>query len=154
MSLSRSMPEFLPDRLEAGTHNVMGIAGLLAAVRYIREHTCRELCKREQALMDRFSRHLRDMGGHRQFRHGNPALQSAVLSVIPEGMDCERFAEELGRRGVAVRTGLHCAPMAHATAGTLETGTVRFSFSPFNTAEQIDAAADICETILKKTEKP
>ncbi len=147
----QTMPEFLPDRLEAGTHNVTGIAGLLAAVRYLQEHGLREIRERERALMERFNRAISDGTGLRRFTCGDPEDQAAVLSVIPEGMDCEAFADALSARGVAVRTGLHCAPLAHATAGTLETGTVRFSFSPFNTPGQIDAAAEICEEILKKT---
>jgi selenocysteine lyase/cysteine desulfurase len=148
-SREQSMPEFLPDRLEAGTHNVAGIAGLLASVSYLQERGLWYVRDRERALMDRFVRGLADAPGLRRFYCPDPDVQSAVLSVIPEDMDCETFAEALSARGIAVRTGLHCAPTAHETAGTLLTGTVRFSFSPFNTAEQIDAAAEICKEILK-----
>ena len=150
-SRAQTMPAFLPDRLEAGTHNVAGIAGLLAAVRYLQSQGLPSVRERERALMERFDRALADIPGLRRFDSGDPAVQAAVLSVLPEGMDCEAFAEALSERGVAVRPGLHCAPLAHATAGTQETGTVRFSFSPFNTPEQIDAAAEICKEILKKT---
>ena len=149
-SLLQTMPVNLPDRLEAGTHNVAGIAGLLAGVSYLRERGLGDIAGRERALMDRFYRQLADGPDLRCFYSDRPLLQAAVLSVLPAGMDCDTFAEALGSRGVAVRSGLHCAPTAHATAGTLDTGTVRFSFSPFNTAEQIDRAAEICKTILKK----
>lgn len=148
-SLLQSMPEYLPDRLEAGTHNVSGISGLLAAVRYIQERGIMRIAERERALMDRFVRQISVFPELRCFYSEDPLLQSAVLSVRPENMGCEQFADRIGSRGVAVRTGLHCAPTAHATAGTLDGGTVRFSFSPFNTAEQIDSAAEICKTALK-----
>lgn len=151
VSRLQTMPDYLPDRLEAGTHNVAGIAGLLASVRWIRARGCWSLRERERALMDRFARQLCPVGVRSIYRTENPAVQAAVLSLIPERMDCETFAELLSDRGVAVRPGLHCAPCAHETVGTLETGTVRFSFSPFNTAEQIDAAAEICNSILKNS---
>ena len=152
-SLSQDMPEFLPDRLEAGTHNVCGIAGLLAGVQYIRSQTTDALCRRERELMDRFSRQLAEIPGLRMFLSPEPDLQTAVLSVLPQDMAPETFADALSERGVAVRTGLHCAPTAHRTAGTISSGTVRFSFSPFNTLPQIDAAAEICRNIAKNAEK-
>ncbi len=150
-SLLQTMPEYLPDRLEAGTHNVAGISGLLASVRYIRERGLWYIAERERALMDRFYRQITVIPELRCFYHEDMAVQAAVLSVLPAHMDCERFAVALSRHGVAVRTGLHCAPTAHSTVGTLDTGTVRFSFSPFNTAEQIDSAAEICKKVLKNT---
>ncbi len=145
----QTMPEFLPDRLEAGTHNVCGIAGLLAAVEELRAKGCAAIRDRERQLMDRFVRAIGDGDGFRLFLSPDPKSQTAVLSMIPAGMDTERFAEALGEHGVAVRAGLHCAPTAHRTAGTLDTGTVRFSFSPYNTEQQIDSAADICRKIAK-----
>ena len=147
-SLSQSMPEFLPDRLEAGTHNVCGIAGLLASVRYLLDVGCESVCQREIALMERFLAPLRPLPDLHLFVSEDRAAQSAVVSALPLRMDCERFGEALGEMGVAVRTGLHCAPAAHRTAGTLGTGTVRFSFSPFNTERQMDQAAEICKNIL------
>ena len=74
--------------------------------------------------------------------------QSGVLSVRADGMDCEELATALSARGVCVRAGLHCAPRAHMSAGTLKTGTVRFSFSPFVTDGQVDEAAGILKDIL------
>ena len=151
-SNSQSMPDFLPDRLEAGTHNVCGIAGLLAGVRYVRALTCAEIRRRERALLERFEKQLADTGRFRIFFSPSPELQSGVLSILPLSLGPEGFAEALASYGVAVRTGLHCAPTAHRTAGTIETGTVRFSFSPFNTEQQIDCTAEICRKILKNAE--
>ena len=67
------------------------------------------------------------------------AHQAGVLAFRVEGMDCEETGERLGRLGIAVRAGLHCAPLAHRTAGTLETGVVRASFSAFNSAGEVRA---------------
>ena len=67
--------------------------------------------------------------------------QGGLFSFTVDGMDCEAIGEALGRRGIAVRAGLHCAPLAHRTAGTLETGTVRVSFSAFSQPRQVQCAA-------------
>ena len=145
----QTMPEFLPDRLEAGTHNVCGIAGLLAGVRYILETGCSAIYKREHALMERFASYLEYDEYDKIFHSPVPGLQAAVLSLVPKRFDVEAFSDALNENGVAVRAGLHCAPTAHETAGTISAGTVRFSFSPFNSEQQIDLAADICRKILK-----
>ena len=70
-----------------------------------------------------------------------PEAQAGVLSFTIEGMDCELVGEMLGRQGIAVRAGLHCAPLAHRSAGTLECGTVRVSFSDFNTLAEVECLA-------------
>ena len=79
----------------------------------------------------------------------DPACQTAVLSVRCRDMDSELLAQELARYGIAVRAGLHCAPVAHRTAGTLETGTVRLSLSPFNTDAEIARTARVFHEILR-----
>ena len=78
------------------------------------------------------------------------AGQSGVFSVTVDHMDCEEVGATLAGRGVAVRAGLHCAPLAHRTAGTEEGGTVRFSVSAFNTARQMDRAAEIFRQIVSQ----
>ena len=75
--------------------------------------------------------------------------QTGVLSFRAAGKDCEELGEALASRGVAVRAGLHCAPLAHRTAVTLDTGTVRCSFSAFNTAAQVDGFARIMRQIVR-----
>ena len=144
----QEMPGFLPDRLEAGTHNVAGIAGLNAGVEYILRTGTAKIRRRERELLDTFVGELSDAAGLRLFLGGDPARQSAVLSVQPRDMGCEALGEGLYARDIAVRTGLHCAPRAHETAGTLQTGTVRFSFSPFNGEEEVRAAALAVREIL------
>ena len=146
----QTMPAFLPDRLEAGTHNMPGIAGLLAAVRWIMQRGTDAIRREERSLLEQLAGALRALPELEVFASPDPEQQTGVLSVRPRSMSCEAFAEELGAAGIAVRTGLHCAPTAHRTVGTLDSGTVRFSFSPFNTSRQIGQTAEICKNILKK----
>ena len=79
--------------------------------------------------------------------------QTGVLSFCVKGMDCEQVGEELARRQIAVRAGLHCAPLAHRTAGTLESGTIRISPSVFNTEGQINLFLREMREILRENTK-
>ena len=148
-SALQDMPEFLPDRLEAGTHNMPGIAGLLEGLRYVRAQGTERILAHERRLLRPAGEALARIPGITVFQAEEPAAQAGVLSFRIDGMDCEAAGEALGRRGIAVRAGLHCAPLAHRSAGTLETGTVRVSVSAFNTAQElrrlIRAAAELAE---------
>ncbi len=136
------MPEFLPDRLEPGTHNVPGVAGLLAGVKWLQQRSCPAILAHERELLGEFCKRLAGADNVRLFRAEDPQTQAGVVSVQVDGMDCEEAAAKLAERGIAVRAGLHCAPLAHETAGTLSSGTVRFSFSPFNTRREALTAAE------------
>ena len=129
-SLLQEMPAYLPDRLEAGTHNVPGIAGLLAGMEYVQEEGPEKIMDQERALLRTAVEVLRDCGAWSSFT-GPEGSQSGVLSLRMRGMDCDEAANQLSERGICLRSGLHCAPFAHKSAGTLETGTLRMSFSPF-----------------------
>ncbi len=122
-SRRQEMPDFLPDRGEAGTLNVPGISGLLAGIRTVTRLGPEAIHRREAEEAARCARGLREMG----FSVFSGARQGGTVSFLPEG-DCEAAADRLARRGISVRAGLHCAPLAHESAGTLETGTVRVSF--------------------------
>ena len=137
-SLSRlqDMPDFLPDRLEAGTHNVHGAAGLLEGIRFVKRFEQGRIARHEGMLMAALADGLKKKGKYRVFHSGRP--DSSVLSVVPLEKPPETLADELAAKGVAVRAGLHCAPLAHMTAGTAETGTVRFSASVFNTMAEVE----------------
>ena len=133
ISLSQEMPDFLPDRLEAGTHNMPGIAGLLAGVRFVRRRGTDRILRHEQMLTRRTAELLRTLPAVEVFAAPEEKQQAGVLSFRVKGRDPELMGEALAERGIAVRAGLHCAPLAHRSAGTLDTGTVRVSFSAFNT---------------------
>ena len=122
-SVQQEMPGYLPERIEAGTVNVPGVAGLTAGLRYLQREGIQRIAQREQAQARAAAFGLRRMGVRVFFGDH----QSGTVSFLPEG-DCEEVAQALAKRGIAVRAGLHCAPLAHESAGTLETGTVRISF--------------------------
>jgi len=121
-SLQQAMPEELPDRLEAGTLNVPGYAGLREGLRYLNGIGVERIFAKEHRLLQACIRGLKKCG--MQVFAG--PHQAATVSFLP-GMDCEGAAARLARQGIAVRAGLHCAPFAHDSAGTLKTGTVRVS---------------------------
>ena len=116
------MPEFLPDRLEPGTLNVPGIAGLDAGLRYLQERGIDNIFAVERKMAKLCAENL-DALGYRVFTGEN---QAGTVSFVTD--DCEATAQKLSDAGIAVRAGLHCAPLAHESAGTLKTGTVRVSF--------------------------
>ena len=122
-SIRQEMPEYLPDRLEAGTLNVPGYAGLTEGLRHIKRQGVERIFRREHAQLRRCAEGLEKLG----MKVFSGPDQAGTVSFLP-GMDCEDAAEKLVRQGIAVRAGLHCAPFAHESAGTLETGTVRVSF--------------------------
>lgn len=132
-SLRRDMPELLPERLEAGTLNVPGAAGLEAGMRYVLSRQ-RQIEAAEHRQAERCARGLEKLG----ITVFAGPHQAGTVSFVPE-TDCEAAAQQLADRGIAVRAGLHCAPLAHESAGTLETGTVRVSFGPDAADWQTDA---------------
>lgn len=137
LSMQQEMPDFLPDRLEAGTHNMPGIAGLLAGVRYVRQRGMPVILERERRLALLAAEGLKTLPGIRVFAMPGLRDQAGVLSIVPEGRDVEAVGMALSNQNIAVRAGLHCAPLAHRSAGTLDTGTVRLSFSDFNTPQEV-----------------
>ncbi len=132
VSIRQDMPDFLPDRLEAGTQNIAGVAGLLEGLRFVRSQGEEKILDHERRLAARAAEQLSALPGVRVYAARGLFCQSGVLSFQVEGMDCEEVGETLGGMGIAVRAGLHCAPLAHRSAGTLKAGTVRASFSAFN----------------------
>lgn len=132
LSRLQTMPEELPERAEPGTVNVPGIAGLGAGLQYLQKTGTGCIFRRERAAAERCKEGLKKLGYH-VFSGKN---QSGTVSFVGK-TDCEELAEYLGKHGVAVRAGLHCAPLAHESAGTLETGTVRVSFGHDATENQV-----------------
>ena len=122
-SASQWMPDFLPDRAEAGTLNVPGIAGLNAGLGYLHRVGTDRIFRKEQQAATECARQLQNMG----FRVYSGPHQGGTVSFQTE-TDCEKAADLLAGQGIAVRAGLHCAPLAHESVGTGQTGTVRVSF--------------------------
>lgn len=152
VSRQMEMPEFLPDRLEPGTHNMPGAAGLLAGLRTVRRLGTEEILRSERELLSYAAKRLGAISGIRLYRGEN---QTGVLSFVTEQADCVLFGEELSRRwDIALRSGLHCAPLAHQTAGTLETGTIRVSFGPMNQRKDIDCLAEAVEQLVREQKIP
>lgn len=137
-SMERTMPEELPERLEAGTANVWGIAGLLAGLHFVQDSGEEEILAHEQSLRCRLTNRLEGMDAVQLY---TGAAQTGVLSLRLRDVDSEDAARMLGCRGIAVRAGLHCAPLAHESAGTLPGGTLRVSFSAFNSPREVDCFA-------------
>lgn len=147
-SLMQTMPDFLPDRLEPGTHNVCGAAGLLEGLRFVKDRGPEAILRHERALRTAMAARLRGVPGLRVLECGDPTLQTGVLSLVSEAVDCEVLGARLGALGVCARSGLHCAPLAHESAGTLDTGTLRLSFSAFNRPSELPRAAAALERSL------
>ena len=133
-SQQQTMPEELPDRLEAGTLNVPGYAGLGEGLRYLNQTGTERIFQREHVLLQQCILGLQKAG----MKVFSGPHQAATVSFLP-GLDCEEAAQILACRGIAVRAGLHCAPYAHESAGTLKTGTVRVSIGYDTFPEQIAA---------------
>lgn len=131
-----AMPSFLPDRLEAGTHNVAGIAGLNEGLKIVEKHTASAILDHEKELISYIVSKLEGKSTVKLFSAEVP--ESGVLSMCFESIDCETAAQMMAEQGIAVRAGLHCAPLAHKTAGTIEQGTVRISVSAMTTKREAD----------------
>ena len=137
-SMEQNMPDFLPDRLEAGTHNLHGIAGLLAGCRFVKKIGIGPLREHGIRLKEQLLAALEEHPGWITYGTHDPALQIGVLSFRAKDIDSVELGEYLAERGIALRAGFHCAPFAHHTVGTEHCGTVRFSASAFNLGEEVD----------------
>ena len=150
-SRSLAMPEELPDRLEAGTHNMPGIAGLLEGIRFVRRCGTERIARHERELVRLAAQRLRQMEGVSVYETEAEGVQAGVLSFTVAGCSCEAIGEVLAARGVAVRTGLHCAPLAHRTAGSLESGTIRISPSIFTAPEQMERFCGLLQGAIRES---
>jgi selenocysteine lyase/cysteine desulfurase len=139
-SESEDMPEHLPDRLEAGTINSAGVAGLGAACGWIRQRTVAALHDHGRRLLLRLATGLEEIAGVALHGWDADAPRVNVLSFTMRGKDNGELAAWLDRQhGIMVRTGLHCAPAAHRRIETFPNGTIRVGIGPFNTEDDIDA---------------
>lgn len=142
-------PKILPERYESGTLNAIGIAGLGAGLKFIRDVGIENIRKHERMLAKRFMDGAKDIKG--LIIHGplDSTRQVPVVSFEIEGITAGDVGKMLDEKyNIACRAGLHCAPDAHHTLGTFERKLVRFSFSFFNTPEEVDYALQSLKEIM------
>ena len=146
---SERQPMVLPDRYEAGSANLPGLAGLLAALRWLEATGLDPVRRREAALTDHLLRGLLALPGVRAPGPGPGEPRAPVVSITVQGLDLGELALELDRRDIGVRVGLHCAPAAHRSLGTLAAGgTLRFSPGFFTREAELDEVLSTLETLL------
>ncbi len=143
-SKNQRMPDVLPDRGEAGTLNVPGIAGLEAGIRRVIQLGPEKIGAHESALAAETAGMLERLG----MEVYSGSCQLGTVS-FRSGEDCETAAERLGKQGIALRAGLHCAPLAHRSAGTIQTGTLRLSFGPGSAGEELEELEKAVQTSLR-----
>ena len=138
--------------IEGGTPNTVGLAGLLAGVRYIQERGLDEIGRYERGLLGQLDRGLRETPGVRVLGPSSLEQRTANLSFLIDGISPAKVGLRLDREhDIAVRVGLHCAPAAHESLGTFPTGTVRMSLSCLNTEDDIDRALEAVRMIAGGT---
>ena len=148
-SSPESMPEALPRRLEAGTQNAAGIAGLLEGVRFVKKQGVEKIRLHEMELIAMLMDGLREIPGLAILGPSDLSLRTSVISLTIDGYVPEQLAAVLDQAfGIATRPGLHCAPQAHRIAGTLETGALRISPGYFTTEGQIHEVVEALRSIV------
>ena len=153
VSHTEEIPDFMPDRFESGTPNLPGIYGLHEALLYLKTHSLQAINEKELSLTGYFLEQLQaldDTGRHiRIIGKKDLTDRNAVVSIQTPEIDMSQVAWQLDNEyGVLTRVGLHCAPNAHKTLGTYPAGTIRFSFGPENTKNELDFAIQGLKKIL------
>lgn len=137
-SLEFIQPAELPERIESGTVNLPGIAGVSAGIDFVNGIGIEKIEKYEQTLCMYAFNGLSGIGANIYANPSDVVYNAPVLSFNVKGFTSDECGNYLSERNIAVRTGLHCSPMTHKMIGTVETGTVRISPSVFNTREDIN----------------
>ena len=149
LSDSEEIPDFLPDRFESGTLNLPGIIGLHQALVYLKEAGIDNMRKEKMEITKYFLDQVKEIDGVEVAGKKTVEGRLGVVSIDFEGFDNSIVSFYLSNRyKIMTRVGMHCAPRAHKTLKTFPQGTVRFSFSHFNTKEEVDVCIDSIKTIL------
>ena len=149
-SYEKGQPQAYPARLEAGTLNSHGIAGLCAAINYINTITIPVIAKKEQELLWHFYEGICNIPEIHIYGDFDTKERAAILSLNIEGYDSGTVSDLLSQEyDIATRPGAHCAPRMHQALGTTETGAVRFSFSSFNTMEEVEIAIQALKELVE-----
>jgi len=150
-SYSETQPAQYPARLEAGTLNGHGLAGLNAALDFLSETGPAVIHAHEDALARRFCKAVRDLPGVRVYGDFSASVRAPIVTLNIGGLDSSEVSDELAERfGIATRPGAHCAPRLHRALGTEAQGAVRFSWSWFSTEAETDAAAEAVAVLAKE----
>ena len=146
-SYDRRQPKDYPEHLEAGTLNTHGIAGLLAGIRFLKHTGVEQIGSQEVALAQAFYEQMRELPNVKLYGD-YVGERTGIVTINIEGYDSGEVSDELMERfDIATRSGAHCAPLAHQALGTVDTGAVRFSFSCFQTMEDVQLAAAAVRTL-------
>ena len=147
----RRHPPQMPTALEAGTLNAHGIAGLLAAVRYLQAAGLDAIRERELDLMERFYRQVSAIPGVTVYGDFSRRMRCPIVALNVRDYDSSEVSDALSSQyGIATRPGAHCAPRMHQALGTVEQGAVRFSFSHYNTEEEIETAVSALRELAQE----
>lgn len=150
-SYSKIHPQVMPTALEAGTLNAHGIAGLSAALDFIKKVTPDVIRQREEELTRRFVCQIKSIPGVKLYGNYEQFPRAPILSLNILDYDSGEIADVLAQDyGIMTRAGAHCAPLMHEALGTKSQGAVRFSFSYFNTEEEIDQAANAIRELAEE----
>lgn len=150
-SYDREQPKEYPARLEAGTLNGHGLAGLHAALDFILRQGAESIGARERQLMRRFYEGVRSIPGVTVYGDFTAPERAAIVTLNIRDYDSAEIADILAEDyGIATRAGAHCAPRMHEALGTVQQGAVRFSFSFFNTEEEADAAVSAVRELAEE----
>lgn len=147
-SFNHAMPDRLPERLEGGTINVPGIAGLGAGIDYLLKNDLQVMGKKTIALADQFAHQVQQNSNVKIYTNlAAPHVGTIGLNIA--GINSADVSDYLTTQGIATRSGAHCAPLIHHALGTVEQGIVRFSFCSFNTMADVEAASTAVNKIAK-----
>lgn len=149
-SFSMKQPNFLPDRFESGTLNTPGIAGLCAGIKFIRKIGIENIRKHEIMLVEYLVKELSKLSYVKIYGGPDYKNRGAVVSLNIDNIDVSEVGELLNKKGIAVRTGFHCAPLIHYIIGTNRTGTVRISPGYFNSLDDIEKLIKALKDIHEK----
>lgn len=150
-SYDRTHPSKMPASLEAGTLNGHGIAGLGAAVEYIKRESVEKIREKEKMLCSCFVEELSKVPGIVLYGEPDPEKRVGIVSLNIGGLDSGMVSDWLWEDyEIAVRPGAHCAPLLHKALGTQSQGAVRFSFSYYNTLEEVETAVQAVKTYARE----
>lgn len=148
-SNSMNQPDFLPDRLESGTLNTPGIAGLCEGIKFIEKEGINNIEKKEETMTEYLMEELKKMDYVKIYGLPTAKGRCSVVSINIDEIDCSKVGYMLNKKNIAVRTGYHCAPLIHGIIGTNNSGTVRISPGYFNTTEDIEYFIEVIDDIYK-----